>query len=98
MKNDLKTELTEKILMLKELDKVRNSQMIVHENQENLKNIVEYTASEKDKYQERLLNCENQLKVILQENEKIISENEDLMKNKSDLKEKNKSLEDRLNV
>ena len=85
-------------MMLKELDRLKNSQIIVHEKQENLKHFVEYKASENEKYLERLTNCENQLEIFSKENDKFFKENEGLLKIQSELRDKNHNLDNNLQV
>jgi hypothetical protein len=56
--------------MLKEIERLKDSQLLVHEKQENLKQMVECTANEKEKYQERIMYLENDLKFLSDDNEK----------------------------
>ncbi len=55
--------------MLKEIERMKDSQLLVHEKQENLKQMVECTANEKEKYQERILYLENDIKFLTDDNE-----------------------------
>ena len=88
LKTDLKSELNEKITILKELENLKNSQKTVFEKQESLKSIIENTTNKKEEFnsiidQLRLENQSGEIKI-----KQFIEENTLINEKYSQLKSK----------
>jgi hypothetical protein len=84
-KEDMKEELNEKIIILKELEKLRNTQMITIERQGDLREKFEWTENEKE-------NLKNQNNELTDRHEELFSKNEILIINNQNLHRDNEEL------